>query len=111
MTHFQNWFPDVDYLDAFSIFDPRKLLSVSASDGDEFAIYGQERLEYLKNAYGDRGNPDIDSAECTSEWEGLKRLFTNNFSNHSMRQITNLLCIGPLCVWACEHVNMDNSIS
>ena len=37
-------------------------------------------------------NPDVDHAECTSEWEDLKRLFVNNFSNTSMRQMTNLLC-------------------
>ena len=92
MTQLENRFPDVGNLDAFSIFDPQKLLSVSPSDEDEFAVYGEERLGYLKDAYGDGGNPDIDSAECTSEWEGLKRLFANNFSNHSMRQMTNLLC-------------------
>ena len=83
VTQLENRFPDVGNLDAFSILDPQKLLSVSPSDEDEFAVYGEERLDYLKDAYGDGGNPDIDSAECTSEWEGLKRLF-NNFSNHSM---------------------------
>ena len=92
MTQLENRFPDVGNLDAFSIFDPQKLLSVSPSDEDEFAVYDEERLGYLKDAYGDGENPDIDSVECTSEWEGLKRLFANNFSNHSMRQMTNLLC-------------------
>ena len=92
VTQLENRFPDVGILDAFSIFDPQKLLSVSPSDKDEFAVYGIERLGYLKDAYGDGENPDIDSAECTSEWEGPKRLFANNFSNHSMRQMTNRLC-------------------
>ena len=91
VTQLQNRFPDVDYLDAFSIFDPQKVLSSSASDGDELTIYGQEKLEHLKNAYGGGGNPDIDCAECAGEWESLKRLFTNNFSDHSMRQMTSLL--------------------
>ena len=91
VTQLQNRFPDVDYLDAFSIFDPQKL-TISDSDDDELAAYGQERLEYLKSAYGDGVNPGVDSDECTSEWEGLKRLFVNNFSNMSMRQMTNLLC-------------------
>ena len=63
----QNRFPDVDNLDAFSIFDLQKLLSISDSDYDEFATYGQERLEYLENIYGDGANPDVDSTECTSE--------------------------------------------
>ena len=78
----QNRFPDVDNLDAFSIFDLQKLLSMLDSDKDEFATYGQERLEYLENAYGDGVNPDDDSAECTSEWEGLYE----QLSNHSMCQ-------------------------
>ena len=88
VTQLQNRFPDVDYLDAFSIFDPQKLLSASPSDGDELTVYGQEKLEHLKNAYGGGGNPDID---CAGEWESLKRLFANNFSDRSMRQMTSLL--------------------
>ena len=87
VTVLQNRFPDVENLDAFSIFDPQKL-TVSESD-DDLAAYGQERLEYLTSAYDDGVNPDV---ECTSEWEGLKRLIVNNFSNMSMRQMTNLLC-------------------
>ena len=91
VTGLQNPFPDVENLDAFSIVDPQKL-TVSESDNDDLAAYGQERLEYLTSAYGDGVNPDVDSVECTSEWEGLKRFFVNNFSNMSMRQMTNLLC-------------------
>ena len=64
-----------------SPFLTHRSCSVSPSDEDEFAVYG----DYLKDAYGGGGNPDIDSAECTSEWEGLKRLFANTFSNHSMQ--------------------------
>ena len=67
VTGLQNPFPDVENLDAFSIFDPQKL-TVSESDNDDLAAYGQERLEYLTSAY-----PDVDSVECTSEWEGLKK--------------------------------------
>ena len=52
------------------ILDPQKVLYISDSDKDEFAHYGQEKLEYLNNAYGDGENPDV---ECTSEWEGLKK--------------------------------------
>ena len=55
--------PDVDNL---SIFDPQKPLSISDSNED-----GQERLEYIKNVYGDGATPDADSAKCTSESKGL----------------------------------------
>jgi len=34
----------------------------------------------------------VDSAECDSEWEGLKRLFVNKFSHMNMRKMTKLLC-------------------
>lgn len=86
----QNRFPDVEYMDAFSIFDPQKL-ATSVSPGHELTVYGQERLEYLQSAYGCGVNPDVDSGECTQEWESLKRLFVNNFSNKTMRQMTSLL--------------------
>ena len=88
VTELQNRFPDVDNLDSFCIFDPQKLPTTS----DELGVYGQERIECLQNAYGEGANPDADSAECISEWEGLKRLFVNNFSHMTMRQMTKLLC-------------------
>ena len=87
----ENRFPDVENLDAFSVFDPQKLIPISDSTEDELATYGLERVEYLKSAY----EGDVEAAECTSEWEGLKRLFINSFSHMSMRQMTNLLCTDP----------------
>lgn len=47
MTGLQNWFPDIDNLDAFSSFESQKL-TVPESE-DDLAAYGQERLEHLKN--------------------------------------------------------------
>ena len=64
----QNLFSDVDNLGAFAIFDPQKL-TVPVSE-DNIAAYGKERLEYLKNTYGDGMNPDM---ECTDEWEDKKK--------------------------------------
>ena len=48
VTQLEYRFPDVGNLDTLSIFEPQKLLSVSPSD-DEFALYGEERLGYLKD--------------------------------------------------------------
>ena len=56
-------------------------------------MYGQERIDHLRKAYGEGDNPDMDSAECVSEWEGLKRLFVNKFSHLNLRQMTKLLRI------------------
>ena len=92
VTQLENRFPNVENLDAFSIFNRQKLFPISDSAEGELAVYGQERIEYLESAYGADANPDVESADCTSEWEGLKRLFVNSFSHMFIRQTTNLLC-------------------
>ena len=91
VAQLENRFPDVGNLNAFSIFDPQKALSISHSTEDEVAAYGLNKVEYLKSAY----EGDVEAAKCISEWEGLKRLFVNNVSHMSMRQMTNLLCTDP----------------
>ena len=91
VAQLENRFPDVENLNAFSVFDPQKALSISHSTEDEVAAYGLDKVEYLKSAY----EGDVEAAECTSEWEGLNRLFVNSFSHMSMRQMTNLLCTDP----------------
>ena len=75
-------------LTLFVFFDPQKVPSPS----NELADYGQDRIEYLRNAYGEGSNPDVDSAECVSECEGLKRLFVNKFSHFTMQKMIKLLC-------------------
>ena len=91
VAQLENRFPDVENLNTFSVFDPQKALSISHSTEDEVAAYGLDKVEYLKSAY----EGDVEAAECTSEWESLKRLFVNSFSHMSMRQMTNLLCTDP----------------
>ena len=81
-------FPCVEVLDAFSIFDPAHL----ASGGQEIESYGQEKLRVLVEMFGESADPDVEGGECTSEWEGLKRLMHNHYTSMTMRQMLKLLC-------------------
>ena len=47
-------FPNVDCLDAFSIFDPQKIPSSS----EQMVAYGQDKIDYLQKHYGEGENPD-----------------------------------------------------
>lgn len=73
-------FSNVDGLDAFSILDSQKVPTTP----DELAVYGQQQIECFHVAYGEGANGDVDSAECVSEREGLKRHFVNKFSHMNM---------------------------
>lgn len=81
-------FPHVELLGAFSIFDPQKL----PCDEEELTTYGQDKVKIFSAKYGEGPNPVIDAEECSSEWEGFKRLIKNNYPSKTMRQVFKLLC-------------------
>lgn len=83
-----NRFPNVQLLEAFSIFDPQAL----SSDEEELSGYGQDKLETLIGIYGEGPNPDVNFEECKSEWDCLKKLIHNKYSTMTMRQMLRLLC-------------------
>ena len=63
-------FPHVELLGSFSIFDPQKL----PSDEEELTTYGQDKVKLFSTTYGEGPDPVVDTEECTSDWEGFKRL-------------------------------------
>ena len=61
----QDRFPNVELLDAFSIFDPQSLPSTE----EHLAVYGQERLEVLISHFGEGVELVINGEGFRSEWE------------------------------------------
>ena len=79
-------FPNVDCLDAFSIFDPQKI----PSSPEQMVAYGQDKIDYLQKHYGEGENPDVGD-ECASEWESMKRFLGERFKEKSMREMISIL--------------------
>ena len=79
-----NRFPNVELLDAFSIFDPKYI----PTEESQLVSYGHDKLEVILSRYRE----DVDPQECTSEWEGFKRLLHNTYSELSMHQVLHKLC-------------------
>ena len=75
IVELNNHFPNVNRLDAFSVFDPQKV----PTNPEDLAVYGQQQIECLQVAYGEGASAGVDSAECVSDWEGLKRLLSTSF--------------------------------
>jgi len=59
IAELNNRFPNVNRLDAFSVFHPQKV----PTNPEELAVYGQQQIECLQVAYGEGANADVDSAE------------------------------------------------
>ena len=78
-----NRFLNVELLDAFSVFDPKYI----PTEESQLVSYGHEKLEVFLSRYR-----DVDPQECTSEWEGFKRLLHNTYSELSMHQVLHKLC-------------------
>ena len=76
----------MEFLDGFSIFDPKCI----PSDESELACYGCDKLEIIFSQFGGP-HSDVNVDECKSEWEGLKRLVHNTYSELSMRQVLHQL--------------------
>ena len=79
-------FPNVDCLDAFSIFDPQKI----PSSPEQMVAYGQDKIDYLQKHYGEGENPDVGD-ECASEWESMKWFLGERFKEKSMREMISIL--------------------
>ena len=62
-------FPNVDCLDAFSSFDPRKI----PGSAEELATYSQKKIDYLQTHYGEGENPDVNE-ECGRREESVFRI-------------------------------------
>ena len=75
-------FPNVDCLDAFSIFDPKHF----PSSPEQLIANGQNKIDNLQKYYGEGEN-----ADCISEEEGMKRLVRESFKEKSMREMINIL--------------------
>ena len=64
MANLDRRFPDVDFLAAFTIFDPKHL----PRDGADLN-YGSVKLQTLLDHYGSGDNPVVGAEECRAEWE------------------------------------------
>ena len=69
--------PEVEELEAFSIFDPSKLPEESAEES--FAAYGKDKIELLSSRYGNGDKADICKEGLYSEWVTLKPLLSQGY--------------------------------
>lgn len=83
-----NRFPNVELLDAFSIFDPK---CIPSKDESELASYGCDKLKVILSQFGEETHSDVNISECRSKWEGFKRLLHSTYSERSMRQVLHQL--------------------
>ena len=79
------YFPNSDEYNAFTIFDPSKLPSVS------FDTWGLDKLAILEDKYGNGDNPDIDCSALESEWKSIKHFMSRAYRNTDMRSFLKLL--------------------
>ena len=79
------YFPNSDEYNAFTIFDPSKLPSVS------FDTWGLDKLAILEDKYGNGDNPDIDCSALESEWKSNKHFMSHAYRNTDMRSFLKLL--------------------
>ena len=80
-----SYFPNSEEYNAFTIFDPTTLPSVS------FDSWGLDKLVSLEHKYGDGENLDIESAALHSEWKKIKRFMSRAYCNTDMRSFLKLL--------------------
>ena len=83
-------FPHVDQLALFSLFDPSHLPSEHTNIG----TYSDEELEVLCDLYRRGDTPDVDVAALKAEWEGLRFLMLQNYSQNTTKEVLKILVAG-----------------
>ena len=88
IDHLRNRFPAMELLEAFSIFNPHTL---PASDVDELAAYGDDKLEVLLDHYSGTAL-ELDREQAMAEWQMLRVILTENQRLQSLPDAVSFLC-------------------